>query len=87
MTGRGDADLPAPGSSSGGADPVTRRCAVCGRFRSYEPEDGFCIVCGHDHLESACGCGRGYGYALAENGDVHCPRCGRVLRGQPGGYE
>jgi hypothetical protein len=74
-------------AATGEGDSVTRRCTVCGRFRSYEPGDEFCIVCGHDQLESACGCGRGYGYALAENGDLHCPRCGRVLRGQPVGYE
>lgn len=61
----------------------TKRCAVCGRFRAYDPDDEFCIVCGHDALEQHCACGRDFGYALAEAGDVHCPRCGRVLRGLP----
>ena len=62
---------------------VTKRCAVCGRFRAYDAEDEFCIVCGHDTLEQYCSCGRDFEYALAETGDVHCPRCGRVLRGLP----
>ena len=63
--------------------PTTRRCAVCGRFRAYDSNDAFCIVCGHDALEDACACGRAFDYALAEPGDIHCPRCGRVLRGAP----
>jgi hypothetical protein len=62
---------------------ITRRCAVCGRFRAYDEDDEFCIVCGNDELESACSCGRGFEYALTEGGDIHCPRCGRVLRGPP----
>ena len=62
---------------------VTKRCGVCGRFRAYEEDDEFCVVCGHDALESACPCGRAFEYALPETGDVHCPRCGRVLRGLP----
>ena len=61
--------------------PITKRCAVCGRFRAYDPDDTFCIVCGHDELESLCACSRPFDYALAESGDIHCPRCGRVLRG------
>lgn len=60
----------------------TKRCAVCGRFRAYDPDDGYCIVCGHEALEAECACGRAFDYALAEQGDVHCPRCGRVLRGR-----
>jgi hypothetical protein len=62
---------------------VTRRCAVCGRFRAYDEDDEFCMVCGNDALESQCACGRDFEYALAEPGDIHCPRCGRVLRGAP----
>lgn len=63
---------------------VTKRCAVCGRFRSYHADDRFCIGCGHEGLESACVCGRGYGYALAEDAtaNLHCPHCGRSLRGR-----
>ncbi len=61
----------------------TKRCGVCGRFRAYDPDDEFCIVCGHDALEGECSCGRAYEYALAETGDIHCPRCARVLRGNP----
>lgn len=63
--------------------PMTKRCAVCGRFRTYDEDDNFCIVCGHDELERQCACGRAYEYALSEPGDIHCPRCGRVHRGPP----
>jgi hypothetical protein len=62
---------------------VTKRCAVCGRFRAYDEGDTFCIVCGNEDLEQHCSCGRDFEYALAESGDLHCPRCGRVLRGLP----
>ena len=62
---------------------ATKRCGVCGRFRAYDPADEFCIVCGNDALEVHCTCGRAFEYALAETGDIHCPRCGRVLRGPP----
>lgn len=68
-------------------DEITKRCPVCGRFRAYEPDDGHCVACGHEGLESECSCGRGYGYALAETGDIHCPRCGRVLRGRSAEFE
>jgi hypothetical protein len=61
---------------------ITKRCAVCGRFRAYDADDEFCIVCGHETLEAECSCGRAFDYALAEGGDVHCPRCGRILRGR-----
>jgi len=62
---------------------IVKRCGTCGRFREYQEEDGFCIGCGHDSLEAACSCGRSYGYALDELGDeLHCPRCGRRLRGR-----
>lgn len=62
---------------------IIKRCATCGRFRSYEEEDAFCIGCGHDSLASACECGRPYDYALAETGvELHCPRCGKRLRGR-----
>ena len=65
------------------SDDITKRCSVCGRFRAYDADDEFCIVCGNDALEGHCTCGRAFSYALAEGGDIHCPRCGRVLRGPP----
>lgn len=68
------------------SDGLVKRCAVCGRFRPYRDDDAFCLVCGSDALESACGCGRRYDYALAEDGDLHCPRCGRGLRGPSGEF-
>ena len=62
---------------------IVMRCATCGRFRPYEDDDAFCLGCGHDSLEPACACGRAYDYALTEDGsELHCPRCGRQLRGR-----
>jgi hypothetical protein len=67
---------------------VTKRCSVCGRFRAYDEEDRFCLSCGHDGLEDQCACGRSYDYALAEEGErLHCPRCGRSLRGRASEFE
>jgi hypothetical protein len=65
-------------------DHVAKRCSICGRFRSYETEDAFCIVCGSDALEAECGCGRAFDFSLeeAEDADLYCPRCGRSLRGR-----
>ncbi len=63
-----------------------QRCAVCGRFRRYRDDDAFCVVCGSEALEDACGCGRSYDYALTEEGDLHCPRCGKGLRGPSGEF-
>jgi len=61
---------------------MTKRCSVCGRFRSYDPDDRYCIGCGNESLENACACGRAYDYALSETGAVHCPRCGRAFHGK-----
>jgi hypothetical protein len=67
--------------------PVTKRCTTCGRFRAYEPDDAFCLVCGTDSLDAACACGRPFDYALAEEGDLHCPRCGLKLRGRASEFD
>ena len=61
---------------------VTKRCTVCGRFRAYDTDDRYCIVCGNDGLEAECECGRSFDYALEEAGPVHCPRCGKGFHGK-----
>lgn len=64
---------------------TTKRCSVCARFRTYAEDDVFCVICGHDALESECSCGREYDYALEagnQGATLHCPRCGRALRGR-----
>lgn len=63
-------------------DSVTKRCTVCGRFRSYERDDEYCIVCGNHALEAECTCGRAFDYALHEPGPIHCPRCGKSFHGK-----
>jgi len=67
-----------------------KRCSVCGRFRHYDDDDTFCVICGHGALEAECSCGRGYEYALDEGNQgasLHCPRCGRSLRGRSSDFE
>jgi hypothetical protein len=64
---------------------VTKRCSVCARFRHYADDDVFCVICGNAALESECACGRDFDYALEEGNQattLHCPRCGRALRGR-----
>lgn len=61
---------------------IAKVCAVCGRFRLYDPDDRFCIVCGYEDLAATCDCGRPFDYALAEAepAPLHCPRCGKDWR-------
>ena len=66
---------------------IAKRCGTCGRFRAYEPGDGYCLVCGHEDLAADCDCGRAFDYALAETGELHCPRCGKSLAGRVEGFE
>jgi hypothetical protein len=69
---------------------ITKRCAVCGRFRHYDETDEFCVICGHETLERECSCGRNYDYALEDgnhSASLHCPRCGRGLRGRSNEFE
>ncbi len=67
---------------------ITKRCAVCSRIRAYEEDDRFCIVCGSEALEGQCTCGRSYEFALHEVGELlHCPRCGKRLRGRDDDFE
>jgi ribosomal protein L37E len=66
---------------------VTKRCTVCGRFRSYQTEDEYCIVCGHESLEAECTCGRDFDYARTETGSIHCPKCGKSFHGKQAEYQ
>ena len=61
---------------------TVHRCSTCGRFRDYVEGDRYCLVCGNESIEAGCECGRSFDYALTEEGDLHCPRCGVRLRGR-----
>jgi hypothetical protein len=67
--------------------PVTKRCDACGRFRVYESDDRFCLLCGTAGLRDHCACGRPFDYAMADDGDLFCPRCGQVVRGRKTEFE
>jgi hypothetical protein len=67
--------------------PVTKRCPTCTRFNQYDPDDRYCVNCGHDGLEGACSCGRVFDYVIPESGSAHCPRCGKPLRGKAPEYD
>lgn len=69
------------------ATTVTKRCTVCRRFRSYDPNDQYCVECGHDTLQASCDCGRTFDYDIPAEGPVHCPRCGRGFRGKAPEYD
>ncbi|HET7631875.1 MAG TPA: hypothetical protein VFK16_06145 [Gemmatimonadaceae bacterium] len=63
--------------------PIIKRCGVCSQFRAYQDDDRFCVSCGHEGLDAACECGRSFDFAVNEpEGELHCPRCGRPLRGR-----
>jgi hypothetical protein len=64
------------------ASTVTKQCGVCRKFRTYDPDDSYCVECGHEGLETACQCGRVFDYAIPESGPAHCPRCGKSFRGK-----
>ena len=69
---------------------VVKRCAVCGRFRHYAETDGYCVICGNQALEDACECGRQFEFALDtgnEGESLHCPRCGKSLRGRSSDFD
>jgi hypothetical protein len=69
---------------------LTKRCVVCGRFRHYTEDDAFCVICGNESLESSCSCGRAYDYALEPGNEattLHCPKCGRGLKGRSTDFE
>jgi hypothetical protein len=67
---------------------TTKRCAVCGRFRAYEDDDRYCLLCGSDALDDRCACGRAFDFALTETGpELHCPRCGVSLRGRASEFD
>lgn len=66
---------------------MTKRCSVCGRFRSYNEDDRYCVGCGNESLEDSCSCGRAYDYALNETGAIHCPLCGRSFHGKSEEFE
>lgn len=66
---------------------VTKRCTVCRTFRAYDPDDKYCVECGHEDLEATCSCGRAFDYAIPEAGPVHCPRCGKSFRGKAAEYD
>lgn len=71
-------------------DVITKRCPVCGRFRHYADDDRFCVICGTEALEDECTCGRSYDYALEDGNQgasLHCPRCGRSLRGRSSDFD
>lgn len=64
-------------------DKVIKVCETCGRFRRYDSDDAWCLICGFDTLSAECACGRDFDYALdePEAGPMHCPRCGKDWRG------
>jgi hypothetical protein len=66
---------------------ITKRCSVCRKFRTYDPDDVYCVECGHEGLTTACECGRVFDYLIPEAGKAHCPRCGKSLRGKAPEYD
>lgn len=69
------------------ATTVTKRCGICRKFRPYDPDDLYCVACGHEGLETACECGRVFDFAIPETGPAHCPRCGKSFRGKSPEYD